>query len=73
MLRRTVIALVMAFFCAAAIMGILVYASWLGLTAMGMTSRIILCGVYSYLVTHSFDHENKTCEDFSKSAVMPLL
>ena len=32
-------------FCAAAIMGILVYASWLGLTAIGMTSRVILCGV----------------------------
>ena len=32
-------------FCAAAIMGILVYATWLGLTAIGMTSRVILCGV----------------------------
>ena len=32
-------------FCAAAIMGILVYATWMGLTAIGMTSRVILCGV----------------------------
>ena len=32
-------------FCAAAIMGIFVYGTWFGLTAIGMTSRLIVCGI----------------------------